>query len=78
MPARKSDPREPDTTADKEAYGFHTIEETEPAEGPGSIEPTQVEPLSSVPNTTFASRKQASGKAVQSSENKAVRASDTK
>ena len=77
-----SDARHPDTVADKggaapeldrEVYGFRTIEESEAAEGPGAIEPERVEPLSSVPNSTFASRAGKSGpenKAVQGAENK--------
>jgi hypothetical protein len=78
------DPRHPDTVADQkpdspasaelnpEDYGFRKIEEAEPAEGPGAIEPVRVEPLSSVPNSTFASRagKSVDNKAVQSAENK--------
>lgn len=74
------DPRNPDTVADsgqatpeldKEAYGFRTIEESDAAEGPGAVEPTRVEPLSSVPNSTFASRASgAESKAVQGAENK--------
>lgn len=78
-----TNPRHPDTTADQgtqppdlnpEDYGFRKIEETQPAEGPGAVEPTRVEPVSSVPESSFASRR----KAVQSSENKAVGASESK
>lgn len=69
------DPRHPDTTADAgvtpekldpEAYGFTTIEETSPAPGPGSVGATVVEPISSVPNSTFASR----SKVIQRAETK--------
>lgn len=76
-----SEPRNPDTNADAggkvnaEDYGFRAIEETDPAEGPGAIEPTRVEPVSSVPNSTFASR---SGKAVQGAESKAIQGAENK
>jgi hypothetical protein len=75
----ESDPRHPDTSADKAEggttpaadldpadYGFRTIDEAEVAKGPGAVEPTKVEPVSSVPNSTFASR----SKAIRSAENK--------
>lgn len=69
------DPRHPDTVTDKggetpdlkpEDYGFRTIEEGDAPEGPGAVEPTRVDALSSVPNSTFASR----SKAIQDAENK--------
>lgn len=85
MAAPKSnDPRTPDTAADKgrptpalepEDFGFTTIEGAEPADGQGSIPPTVVEPISSVPNSTFRTR---SGKAVQSAEDKSIQGADTK
>jgi hypothetical protein len=56
-----------------EDYGFRTIEETEPAEGPGAVEPVQHDALNVAgDNSTFASRAQRRGgnKAVQSGEGK--------
>jgi hypothetical protein len=78
----ETDARHPDTVADsgratpeldKEVYGFRTIEESDAPEGPGAVEPVRVDPVSSVPNSTFASRAGNGGvesKAVQSAENK--------
>lgn len=68
------DARHPDTTADQgpkpEDYGFRTIEEAEPAEGPGAIPAVPAEALNTDDNSTFASRASARGgnKAIQPSQ----------
>jgi hypothetical protein len=80
----EQDPRHPDTNADAggqppalnpEDYGFRAIEVRDVDEtGPGSVEPTRMEPLSQTGGTTFAERakgaRRGESKAVQSAENK--------
>ncbi len=42
MPTRKNTQRAtPTPDAAAQAHGFHTIEETEPVEGPGTVEPVR-------------------------------------
>lgn len=68
-PTRKNatdDSRHPDTAADQgpkaEDYGFRTIEGTEPAEGPGVVEPIREPALNTDgDNSTFATRAKSRG-----------------